>query len=138
MSKNTVVNYQRDLNTFLKSQQGPLKAEDFERAAALWLNGRRETLSANSISRHLCSLKAFAQANGLKLKTLPEYKLPKGLANDPHPLPEGIAGVKRMIEAANTTEHEALVAFCGLGGLRIAEALSMRASSINVQTMEIT
>jgi site-specific recombinase XerD len=132
-----VVNYQRDLNTFLKAT-GEIRSDEFERAAAAWLNSRRETLSANSISRHLCSLKAFAKANNLKLTTLPQYKLPKGLVGDPHPLPEGIEGVKRMIEAADSTDHETLIAFCGLGGLRIAEALSMRASMVNVQEMTLT
>lgn len=50
-----------------------------------------------------------------------------------HPLPEGIDGITAMIESAKKPEHKALVALCGMMGLRVGEALKVRPSHFNYE-----
>lgn len=44
----------------------------------------------------------------------------------PHPIPEGMDGVRRMIEAGQSVKQRAVVAFGGFVGCRIAETLAVR------------
>lgn len=47
-----------------------------------------------------------------------------------HPIPEGMAGVRAMVEAARTPHYAALVTLCGMMGLRVGEALTIRPSHL--------
>lgn len=53
-------------------------------------------------------------------------------------MPEGVSGVHRLIDAANHQNHKTLVALCGLVGLRVAEALSVRGNDFNLLEMSLT
>lgn len=66
-----------------------------------------------------------------------DYSAPTPLPAKPHPLPEGIEGVKRMILIAEDPRHASLVALCGLMGLRVAEALTVKPSNFNTERMTL-
>lgn len=61
--------------------------------------------------------------------------VPKGI---PHPLPEGIEGVYRLIEATPDENRKALIALCGLCGLRVAEALAVKPCDFDLNNMLLT
>lgn len=63
---------------------------------------------------------------------LAEYRPPKAAKGVAHPLPEGVDGIAAMLEVAKRPEHEALVALCGIMGLRVGEALKVRPSHFNL------
>lgn len=63
---------------------------------------------------------------------LSEYRPPTPADPEPHPLPEGIPGVLRLIEVAADDRQRALVALCGLCGLRVAEACGVVAGDVHV------
>jgi site-specific recombinase XerD len=137
LSDNTVLSYTKDVRAFLESCDGWLSQEDFASCAAYWLSTNRKHLAPKTIGRHLCSLKAFAKWGDIP-NDLNTYRAPVALKANPHPLPEGIEGVKRMIAVTENPEHQALVALCGLAGLRISETLTIRASSIDIHIMVLT
>ncbi|HEY6021729.1 MAG TPA: tyrosine-type recombinase/integrase [Candidatus Paceibacterota bacterium] len=85
----------------------------------------------------MTSLKSFAEWAGWG-KILKDYKAPVDAPTVAHPIPEGVEGVRRMILAAKDEKHQALVALCGLMGLRIREALTVRAKDFNLQDMILT
>jgi integrase/recombinase XerD len=85
----------------------------------------------------MTSLRAFGKWWELE-PVLPNYKLPTPGRPIPHPLPEGIDGVYRMCEAAANMEARALVALCGLAGLRVGEALSIRPEHFDLTEMMLT
>lgn len=125
--------YSKDIRSFLIECGGELTEEEYTELAVIWLGRQRKTHAPKTVTRHLTSLKSFA--NAMKIKhDLDQYRGPKPMASDPHPLPEGIAGVFKMIEHAESTELEGLIALCGLCGLRIGEALTVRATMIETST----
>lgn len=68
---------------------------------------------------------------------LAEYRAPKAARGIAHPLPEGVDGITAMLDAARKPEHKAIVALCGILGLRIGEALKVRPSHFNMQRNEL-
>lgn len=93
-------------------------------------------MKPKTTGRRLTSLRAFVK--WAKWPTmLVDYYAPTPLKGDPHPLPEGMEGVRRMIGVATSSEQRSLVAFCGMCGLRISEALSVRPSHFDFSTMEL-
>jgi integrase len=120
------------MRAFFASVDDQITEAQFGYLATYWLSSNRKRLSAKTIGRHLCSLKAYAMSFGIEAENLYTYRLPTPLKSDPHPIPEGIPGVLRMIEATDDEQHKCIIAFCGLAGLRIAEALAVRASHIDM------
>ena len=98
-----------------------LSPAEFAKSAAQWIGESRNLVSAKTLGRRLVSLRGLAKSMDLP-PLLPNYRLPKPLPLEPHPLPGGIKDVYRMLEASDTDERTALVALCGLCGLRVAEA----------------
>lgn len=139
MANNTVLAYTKDLKAFLTSCDGHFTDTDFAEFATYWLSSSRKTLSSSTVSRHLSSLKVFARWAGLSEAELTQYRPPTPMKANPHPIPEGISGVFKMINAADPyfPEHKVLIVLCGLLGLRISEALSIRASSIDPHTKNL-
>ncbi len=136
---NTVKAYTTDLRVFL-DQTCPEKTvtqEEFEEMGAAWLTMNRRKVSPKTTGRRLTSLRAFARWAGWGL-VLEDYSAPDPGKGQPHPLPEGVEGVRRLIEAASVEKHKALIALCGLCGCRVGEALSIRPSDINIGTMTLT
>lgn len=129
LSENTVLSYTKDIKSFLTECAGIVGEDEYTELAVVWLGRQRKTHAPKTVTRHLTSLKQFAQAMRIPHQ-LNDYRAPRPMAADPHPLPEGIAGVFAMLEAAGTTELEGLISLCGLCGLRIGEALTVRATMI--------
>lgn len=66
-----------------------------------------------------------------------EFRSPTPLRGDPHPLPEGLDGVLKMINVTTNEKHRALVALCGLLGLRVAEAVAVMPGDFNTSDMTL-
>lgn len=67
-----------------------------------------------------------------------DYKAPKVVKGKPHPLVEGVDGIRLMISVAPTQRKKALIAFIGLVGMRVSEARSITPLSIDPLRMEVT
>lgn len=102
-----------------------------------WLTAKKSTITAKTLSRRLTSLRQYARWAGWPI-TFEDYSTPTPLRGQPHPLPEGIDGVKRMILHANSDHHRALVALCGLCGLRVSEALMVGPKDFDLDHMTLT
>lgn len=137
LSDNTVLAYYKDARTFLDSAGGSISAADFDHCATYWLRITRKTLSPATTTRRLSSLRAFAKWAQLP-NTLENYRAPRAVKPNPHPLPGGIPDVRRMIAATENSEHQVLVALCGLAGTRIAEALAVRPEHIDTEERMLT
>jgi len=112
-------------------------AESLERTAAQWLTTTRKVMSPKTITRRLTSVRAYGRWAGLG-SILDDYKAPTPAKGDPHPLPEGIDGVRRLLNATQNEKQRALIALCGLCGCRVSEALSITASSFDLNRMVLT
>lgn len=117
--------YTTDIRMMWLEQDLPtnINRSDLEDIAARWLNARRRgpgSVSPKTLGRRLTSVRALGSAIGISV--LPNYNAPTPAAPEPHPLPEGVDGVLRMLDACNTDEQLALVTLCGLVGCRVAEA----------------
>lgn len=110
---------------------------ELEELGMTWLTMNRKIVAPKTTARRLTSLRKFAGWVGHS-EYFKDYKVPMPAVAQPHPLPEGIAGVRRLIEVARQTNQKTLIALCGLCGLRISEALSLRASNINFEHMTLT
>jgi site-specific recombinase XerD len=69
---------------------------------------------------------------------LGDYSAPTAARGIPHPLPEGIEGVYRLINCTHNEKQKALVALCGLCGCRVAEALGIKPSDFDLDRMLLT
>lgn len=135
-SENTVRAYGSDLRLFLAAQPGTTVGT-VEANAQTWLNQHRRTWGPKTTGRRLTSLRTFARWAGLT-DALSDYTAPTPARSVPHPLPEGIDGVLRMIGAAKNQQQVALVALCGLVGLRVAEALAVQPGDIDYHEMTLS
>jgi integrase len=111
--------------------------EEFEDTAMNWLTGTKKMVGPKTTTRRITSLKSFAKWARWDA-SFEDYAAPTPLKGTPHPIPEGVDGVKRMIEVCNDDRHKALVVLCGLLGLRMAEALAVRAEDFNFEEQVLT
>lgn len=134
--------YTSDLKIFLEETNPDPTAEyecpmeEFEELGMNWLQANRNRISPKTTNRRLTSLRAFARWAGWG-DPFSEYSAPTPGKGQPHPLPEGIEGVHALIEVAKNQKHKTLIALCGLMGLRIAEALKVRASDFDLVSMNL-
>jgi len=56
----------------------------------------------------------------------------------PHPLPEGMDGVRKMMLVADNPREQALLALCGMVGLRVREACSVTTECVDEDKHELT
>lgn len=134
----TVKSYSTDLKMMLKDLEvTEVPSTEYEETAMNWLQGTRKTVAPKTTGRRLTSLKSFARWAGWG-EVLVEYSAPTPAKGIPHPLPEGIDGVRRLINAANDEKHKTLIALCGFCGCRVAEALAVRPSDFDMQEMLLT
>jgi integrase len=110
--------------------------DDYEEVGVNWLTANREKVTAKTTGRRLTSLRQYARWAKWPI-TFEDYIAPVPLKGQPHPLPEGVLGIRRMVEKANDDRHKALLALCGLCGLRVAEALNVRPSHFDLETMDL-
>ncbi len=146
-SFNTVKAYSSDLKEFLKAAgmqaslpTGPMTLvyqTEYEELGMAWLNLNRATVSPKTTARRLTSLRGFAKWAGWG-EVLHEYIAPTPGKTIPHPIPEGPAGLRRMIAQAKNYEQEAIIALGGFAGCRIAESLSISPSSFDVHDQTLT
>lgn len=104
-----------------------------------WLTKYREIVSYKTTVRRMTSARAFAKwARWTEVVyELSEYSLPTPAKGVPHPIPEGMAGVRRMIDVAERPSYACMIALCGMTGVRIGEALDVRASHFNFGNMSL-
>lgn len=103
----------------------------------MWLQRMRKIVAPKTLQRRLTSLKTFAKWAGWPI-TFEEYIGPKVPKSDPHPLPEGIDGVYRLMDSTRNEKQLALIALCGLFGCRIGEALDCDVSWFDLDSMNLT
>lgn len=132
-SDNTRRAYQTDLTSLIswlaEQEERPTTWPDLENQAALFLTAHRTAWAPRTLNRRLASLRSWARHNG-QPTFLSGYRAPTAAPAMPHPIPEGTEGVVRMIEsvrARRSPHHRALVALTGLCGLRVEEAVRVRA-----------
>lgn len=133
-SVNTVRARQVDLEA-LHAAAGDLADWDaFETAAAAYLTSasREGDLAPATIRRRLSTFRTFAP-----VAVLEGYRPPTPAPAEPHPIPEGIAGIRRLLEWAGPPER-VLVTLCGMAGLRISEARSVRAKDFDTTGERVT
>jgi site-specific recombinase XerD len=132
-SPNTSRNYVSDLNQFLLWTGRDVPMEQFDGVAMDWLNAYRRIWQPRTSERRVTALRGFARWTGA-LDPLRGYTTPTPARPVPHPIPEGIPGVLRLIDACGFHfEKRALIAMTGLCGLRIAEALSIRPEDVDYE-----
>lgn len=136
-SDNTTKAYTTDLKVLLKElETDSIPMDEFKFTAMNWLTANRKKVSAKTTSRRLTSVKRFSEWAGWGIN-FDEYSAPPIPPGQPHPLPEGIDGIKRMILHANQESHVALVALCGLCGCRVSEALAVKPSDFDLNEMTL-
>lgn len=138
-SENTARAYSTDLRMLLQWAGKKLLSmeTEFEMTAASWLNATRQEASPKTTGRRLTSLRAFSRWSGFPGLLL-DYKVPTPAKSQPHPLPEGVPGLERMIDKARNAEQRALVGLCGYVGLRLGESLATKTNWLNPHTMMLT
>lgn len=137
-SPHTLKAYSGDLKTFLtETKRDSISKEEFEHLAMSWLTSNRRIVAPKTTSRRLTSLRAFVRwAKWGDMLT--DYSAPTAARPMPHPLPEGIEGVHKLIRCTRNEKQKALIALCGLCGCRIGEALSVRPSDFDLVEMMLT
>lgn len=105
--------------------------DELELAVAGYLTDLRTRLAPTTIHRKLAAFRSWGKRSG-RPAFLAGYRAPTPPAPEPHPLPEGIDGVLRMISCAGTPQHAAVVALCGLAGLRVSEACAVRPEDLDM------
>jgi integrase/recombinase XerC len=128
VSPRTRTAYESDLNLLLAAM-GPEVPID---QATTWLNSNRGLWAPKTTARRLTTIRSWATWAGLDVPSLRNYRAPMPARAQPHPLPEGIPGVLAMINSSTDDRRKALIALCGLAGLRVGEALSTRPIDISV------
>jgi site-specific recombinase XerC len=126
MSEATVRNYLSDLRE-LEGWCNPVTldssdATTFDQLSTGYLNSIRKTLAPKTVQRRMTAFRTYARSLDWKCPALAEYRAPTPARPVPHPLPEGVDGVTRMIVAAANERQKALIGLCGLAGLRCTEA----------------
>lgn len=122
-SEATLRAYRSDLDGFYEWVDYNKHVAPPQRAAA-YLNAHRQSWAAKTSERRLTTLRSFSRWLGHP-DLLADYRPPKSAPPEPHPIPEGIDGVLRMIHRTRNPRKRALVTLCGLMGLRVAEAVSI-------------
>lgn len=137
-SAHTIKAYGADLRMFLLDQGAvEIPMEIYESLAMSWLTKYRKILKPRTTNRRLTSLRSYARWARWNM-LLDDYSPPNPGPSIPHPLPEGMSGVRRMIQAAAEERHRTLIVLCGLLGLRVSEALSVVGTDFNVGEQKVT
>lgn len=132
-SGQTIRAYVADLNGLLTwSQSSALEFRTFEELASQFLNQARKTQAPKTINRKLATFRSYGKYYGEAV--LVDYSAPKPGKQHPHPLPEGVSGIDRMIEQAKTDDEKAIAVLCGLVTLRVSEAREVRPSHFDLST----
>lgn len=136
-SEKTVSAYATDLRVVLRDLNvDEIPEEEYSESVQYWMNRNRHVVASKTTGRRMTSVRSFAAWAGWG-PVLVEYKAPPPGPSVPHPIPEGLDGVRRMIGAAANRRQAALVALCGLVGCRVGEALAVRPSDFQDNMLRI-
>jgi site-specific recombinase XerD len=136
-SAHTAKSYASDLQQLLlEVGLSSIDLLELETIGSRWLTANTGKLSHKTTGRRLTSLRAFARWAGQGQMFL-DYTAPTPLRAMPHPLPEGMPGVFRMLDRAELPQVKISVALCGLAGLRISEALQLPPEDVDFAHHEI-
>lgn len=132
--------YATDLSIFLAEAGGePIcLTEEYEAFGLTWLQRHRQKLAPKTTLRRRTSLSEFGKWAGLPANIFQDWIGPTPARGMPHPLPEGMDGVRRMVEATKNEKHRALVALLGYAGCRVGEAVAVKPSHFDTQGMSLT
>lgn len=138
-SAHTVRAYGSDLEQYFEwvADTYPIKGdtwvENALRAAIAqnYINGLRvlSSHSPSTINRRISTIRCFAKALGVT-DPLVGYNGPSRTRPPAHPLPGMRDDLEALLAEARNPEQACIVALCGMVGLRIEEARSIRVSSI--------
>lgn len=128
----TVRAYSSDVRMFLLEMgKEQVQEKSFEALALKWLTQYRKIVAPRTTARRLTSLRSFARWAKWRTPDLEDYNAPSAGKTVPHPIPEGMDGVRRLIAVARDDRQKALIALCGMIGLRVSEALAVKASDVD-------
>jgi site-specific recombinase XerD len=139
-SPETIRAYRKDLQLAMSCTRRPMPSwPELEQELGGWLNRMRTEWSPRTTRRRLSVLRGWGKFHG-EPTFLARYSAPKIARAKPHPIPEGVDGVLRMIDAAADyiPAYAALVALTGLAGLRVSEAAAVRPEDIDATTHTLT
>lgn len=135
----TVRAYGTDLRTFLREvHETEIELEEFAAFGMSWLQLNRRILKPKTTLRRKTSLVAFASWAGLPPNIFEDWIAPRPGRVVAHPLPEGIDAIRRMLDKTTNEKHRALVGLCGYAGLRVGEAIAVRPSDVQGETMVLS
>jgi len=146
LAENTAKGYESDLRMFLEwiaLQQGvhprlvTLPMEELDQKSREWLAIQRKIASPRTTRRRITSLRSLATWAQIQ-PVLVKYKAPTPPRSLPHPVPGLLDGLLSLLRVAKSCHEEALVGLCGMAGLRVSEARTVRPSHLNMQTMILT
>jgi integrase len=109
--------------------------DELESLAAAWLNDHRKTLAPRTTARRLTSIRRMSRALGMRI--LEEYNCPTAARPRPHPLPNGKEDLGLLFAATENARYHGLISLMGLCGLRIQEALNVRAHDFNTSSLTL-
>lgn len=120
-ARSTAHKYLRNMTEFVAWESGQPSRPRAEQLVR-WITDCREAgQAASTVKLKLASARAYGAHIGVALG---EYKAPPLPPSRPHPLPGGIADVRKML-AAETGPGRHAVAFGGLAGMRVQESVSI-------------
>lgn len=135
-SPNTVRAYAGDVTSFL-AWAGPMYwPNNAERVARQYVTTMRESWKPKTTRRKVSAIRAYARHLGYS-PFMADYRPPKPAPAQPHPLPGGINDVMAILEECRTDHHRALIALCGLAGLRVGEALTVTSRDFDLTEMTL-
>lgn len=136
-SQATATAYRSDLVIFANWAQES-NAESMSSAASAWLNAGRAELAPKTTRRRFTSVRNFMKWANVDQGALVDYSLPVPKKTKPHPLIGGMDSVRLMLAAAKNSAQRTLIVMQGFGGMRVAEALSVRVSDVDRKNGIIT
>lgn len=142
-SNETLRAYRGDLQGFLDWADAtqlrvPIAWDMLAVSMANYLTEHRALWSARTVQRRLVAFRSWGAFAGAPRSFLGAYRAPVAERPQPHPIPEGVAGVLAMIRATDNPRHRALLALTGLMGLRVSEAVAVRPAHIDIVEMMLT
>lgn len=124
--------YRGDLRVFLSwSGQEAVDHGQLETLAQKWLTeSSSQGLAPATVRRRRASLLEYAHWAQID-HFLERYRPPKEDPLDPHPLPEGITGIDKLLAVAGADDEHLLIVLCGWMGLRVNEAVTVPGSAVD-------
>lgn len=121
----------------LVNEVGEHPVSEYEGHAENYLTAHREHVAAKTTRRRMGTFRGFGRWLGLS-GPLSDYSAPKPPKQIPHPIPEGVEGVMRMLQWCEGRDEQCLVVLTGLLGLRVSEAVAATDDWVNPQERTLT